>query len=72
MKKENAREAVIAEWSRWALQHLKGKDAASVKDVERFIRHLRDERPTFLMFRSKEGPEQMVRAWLRDAGVTGQ
>ncbi len=72
MKKENAREAAIAEWSRWALQHLKGKDAASAKDVERFLRHLRDQRPTFLMFRSKEGPEQTVRAWLRDAGVTGQ
>jgi hypothetical protein len=72
MKKENAREAVIAEWSRWALQHLKGKEAATSRDVERFIRHLKDERPTFLMFRAKQGPEQMARDWLRDAGVTGK
>jgi hypothetical protein len=72
MKKENAHEAVIAEWSRWALQHLKGKDRATGKDVERFVRHLKDERPTFLMFRAKEGPEQTVRDWLRAAGVVGQ
>lgn len=72
MKKENAREAVIAEWSRWALRQLKGKDAASAKDIDRFIRHLRDQRPTFLMFRSREGAEETVRGWLRDAGVAGQ
>ncbi len=69
MKKANAHEAVIAEWSRWALAHLRGKNVGSAKDADRFIRHLKDERPTFLMFRSPEGPEQTVRDWLRDAGL---
>lgn len=72
MKKENAHEAVIAEWSRWALARLKGKQAASGRDVERFIRYLEEERPTFLMFRSPEGPAQAVRDWLRAAGLTGK
>ena len=71
MKKANAHEAVIAEWSRWALTHLKGKSVGSAKDAERFIRHLKDDRPTFLMFRSQEGSEQTVRDWLRQAGLVG-
>jgi hypothetical protein len=72
VKKDNAHEAVIAEWSRWALANLKGKNAGGAKDVDRFIRHLKDERPTFLMFRTKEGPEQTVRDWLRAAGLMGK
>lgn len=72
MKKANAQEAVIAEWSRWALTHLKGKNTGAPKDVDRFLRHLKDERPTFLMFRAKEGPEQVVREWLRAAGLAGK
>jgi hypothetical protein len=69
MKKANAHEAVIAEWSRWALANLKGKSVGNARGAERFIRHLQDERPTFLMFRSPEGPEQTVRDWLRQAGL---
>ena len=72
MKKANAHEAVIVEWSRWALQHLKGKQAGSAKDVEKFLAHLRENRPTFLMFRTKEGPEQTVRDWLRAGGLVGK
>ena len=71
MKKANAHEAVIAEWSRWALTHLKGKRAATRADVGRFLAHLKAERPTFLMFRARD-VEQTVRDWLRDAGMTGR
>lgn len=72
MKKANAHEAVIAEWSRWALTHLEGRTVGRAKDADRFIEHLKDERPTFLMFRAKEGSEQVVRGWLRDAGLISQ
>lgn len=72
MKKENAHEAVIVEWSRWALQNLKGKQSGSAKDVEKFLQHLRDYHPTVLMFRAKEGPEQTVRDWLRAGGLVGK
>ena len=72
MKKANAQEAVIAEWSRWALQNLKGKQSGGAKDVEKFLGHLQKNRPTFLMFRTKEGPEQTVRDWLRAQGVVGK
>ena len=72
MKKQIAHEAVIAEWSRWALKNLKGKQSGAAKDVEKFLQHLRDNQPTFLMFRTKEGPEQTVRDWLRQAGLAGK
>lgn len=72
MKKESAHEAVIAEWSRWALKNLKGKQSGAAKDVEKFLQHLRDNQPTFLMFRTKEGPEQTVRDWLRAGGLVGK
>jgi hypothetical protein len=69
MKKANAHEAVIAEWSRWALQNLKGKQSGSARDADKFLAHLRENRPTFLMFRSQEGPEQTIRDWLREGGL---
>jgi hypothetical protein len=72
MKKANAHEAVIAEWSRWALRHLKGKQSGNAKDAERFLAHLHENHPTFLMFRSQEGPEQTVRDGLREGGLVGK
>ncbi len=72
MKKEFAHEAVIVEWSRWALRNVKGKQSGGPKDVEKFLHHLRDNHPTILMFRTKEGPEQTVRDWLRAGGLVGK
>lgn len=72
MRKATAHELVINEWSRWALKNLRGKTVAGARDVDKFLRHLRDNHPTFLMFRSEEGAEQTVRGWLRATGVVGE
>jgi len=61
VKKDDAREAIVAEWDRWAARN---PDDAKVMNGMLFFVYLQEERPTLLDFRSNSGKWQAVHGWL--------
>jgi hypothetical protein len=64
MKKEEARQAVLGEYDRWAKKH---PDDATMMGGFLFFRYLQNERTELLDFRASDNDKsQIVHGWLRD------
>jgi hypothetical protein len=61
VKKDDAREAIVAEWDRWAARN---PDDAKVMNGMLFFVYLQEERPSLLDFRSNSDKWQAVHGWL--------
>ena len=61
VKKDDAREAIVAEWDRWAARN---PDDAEVMNGMLFFVYLQEERPSLLDFRSNGDKWQAVHRWL--------
>jgi hypothetical protein len=63
MKKEEARQAVLSEYDRWAKKH---PNDARMMGGFLFFRYLQKERSDLLDFRQVGDKWQIVHGWLRD------
>jgi hypothetical protein len=63
MKKEEARQAVLSEYDRWAK---KNPNDASIMGGFLFFRYLQNDRSDLLDFRANGEKWQIVHGWLRD------
>jgi len=63
MKQEEARQAVLSAYDRWAKKH---PNDASTMGGFLFFRYLREERSELLDFRGAGNKWQIVHGWLRD------
>jgi hypothetical protein len=63
MKKEDARQAVLNEYDRWAKKH---PNHATMMGGFLFFRYLQEERSDLLDFRAVGSRWQIVHGWLRD------
>ena len=61
MKKDDAREGIVAEWDRWASRN---PGDAKVMSSMLFFVYLQEERQTLLDFRSNNDKWQVVNGWL--------
>jgi hypothetical protein len=61
MKKDDAREAIVAQWDRWAARN---PNDAKVMNGMLFFVYLQEERPALLDFRSNSDKWQDVHGWL--------
>ena len=74
MKKNEAEEAVIAEWHRWLAEYPISKRSTleglpSTVDALGFFACLRRERPYLLRYRSADDKWQVVKGWLLNRGL---
>jgi hypothetical protein len=65
VKKDDAQEAIVSEWDRWAARN---PSDAKVMNGMLFFVYLQEERPTLLDFRSNSDKWQDVHGWLLRAG----
>ena len=63
MKQEEARQAVLSAYDRWAKQH---PNDASIMGGFRFFRYLQEERSDLLEFGAGSNKWQIVHGWLQD------
>ena len=61
VKKDDARETIVAEWDRWAARN--PDDAKVMNGMLSFV-YLQEERPSLLDFRSNSDKWQAVHGWL--------
>lgn len=65
--RNEAKNAILAEWPRWAESHLSGRKPTD-NDGHLFLRTVRTEHPEFFSFRSKTSAHETAFFWLLEAG----
>jgi hypothetical protein len=65
MKKDEAQNAIVSEWDRWAKQN---PDDARIMNGMIFFTYLQGECPDLLSFKSSSDKWQDVHGWLLRAG----
>ena len=64
MKKDEAKQLILREWSDWWSRNRGNKGPATGTDGLIFFGHIQSEKPHLLSFRAHDDPWQTVHGWL--------